>query len=68
LHLIAEDRGRLLGRDRALIRPGRGDRVEDIHHSNDLRDQRDGRALQSIRIPGPVQALMMVPDDRSDRL
>ena len=45
-----------------------GHRVERVGHRDDAGAQRDVLGLQSVRIAGPVPALMVMADDRQDRL
>src|ERR1035437_2231200 len=62
--LKLEDVDRLLVRARGPIRACRGDRVEGVGHGDDTRPERDRLAGQPARIPGPVEPLMVVADDR----
>src|SRR5262245_34499341 len=64
LHLEPEDIERLLQWDGTLVRPvARGQRIEDVADRHHLRLEWDFLAPEAIRIPGPVQSLVVRPGD-----
>src|SRR5262245_15643023 len=54
-------------RARRLVRAERGQCVERIDQTDDLRDERNLCASQAIRIPGAINAFVMVPNDLTHR-
>ena len=55
-------------RDRRPVGAVAGQRIVDIGDRDDLRQQRDGRAAQPIRIAAAVQRLVVRTDDRADAI
>ena len=51
-----------------VVRPVGGHRVEGVGHRHDPGQQRDLLPRQPVRVAGPVPALVVVADDRDDRL
>jgi hypothetical protein len=60
----AEDlRDCLLERPGRLVRPGVGERVEDVGHRHDSSGQPDPLAAEPVRLPRPVPALVVAEGD-----
>ena len=58
----------VLGRERAMLRPLRGQRVEVIHHREDARAKRNLIALEPGRIALAIPSLVVAVDDRRHRI
>src|SRR6266581_7281428 len=68
IRLPPQDRDRLLMRQRGLVGAHRVDGIVDIDHRDDPRAERDGLALEPVRVAGAVPLLVVVAHDGPHRL
>src|SRR5689334_21615866 len=61
--IVAQPLAGHVARQRGPVAPGGRQRVEDIHQADDLGDERDGVAPQSVGVAASVEHLVMVADD-----
>jgi hypothetical protein len=67
-YVLPQNGERIPGRDGLLIRPRRRERFVGVDDPHDLREEWHLVVAKAVGIPGAVEPLVMVTDDRADRL
>src|SRR5688500_9118892 len=68
VRLLPENDRRFSGRQRLLVGASGDERIVDVDDGHDPGWEWNGLARQTIRISGSIPALMMMADNRTDRL